>query len=102
MVVAVIVWNFSIGFFAYLIMIGYRYGICKGAGGINFAGADRIGRSGVGHPGADASQGWAARLVRPGAQGSAARRKVGNGLAGGADVIAVARVGGGGQLEQGL
>ena len=37
-VVAVIVWNPGIGFFDYLIIIGYKYGICKEVDGINFAG----------------------------------------------------------------
>ena len=34
MVVAVIVWNSGIGFFAYGSMIGHKYGICKGVASI--------------------------------------------------------------------
>ena len=54
MVAAVIVWNPSIGFFAYGTGIGHRYAFCNRVGGINFAGFAGAGRIGAGGEGGQA------------------------------------------------
>ena len=64
MVVDVIVWNPGVGFFAYVIVIGYRYGICTGVGGINFAGFCRGGLNWAG-----AAFGIRRRAARRGGKG---------------------------------
>ena len=55
MVVAVVVWDPGIGFFAYGTVVGHRYIFCKEVGGINFAGFCRgrpdWGGAGVQRPG---------------------------------------------------
>ena len=79
MLVAVIVWNSGIGFFAYIFKVGHQCAFCEGVGGINFgdfAGAGRIEDRGLRRrrwvsARLVASQGRAARAVECGAQRSA-------------------------------
>ena len=78
MVVAVIVWNPGIGFFAYGSIVGYKYAFCKEVGGINFAGFAGAGQIGAERQRQSSTMGGGGWRHRVGGKGVPARGSVSN------------------------